>query len=131
MYIGPEKIILVLVIGLIVLGPERLPQVARQAGRGYREFRRVTSGLDAEVRQVLHEPIRQAFSEPQPTTPPEPEASSRRTEEPSSAPPAPGSDPQLPLWEAQVDAPPGLPVLEPAPVPTQPPAGSTGDPKLN
>lgn len=63
MYIGPEKIIVVLVIALIVLGPERLPQVARQAGRAYREFRRVTSGLEAEVRDVFQEPIRQAFSE--------------------------------------------------------------------
>jgi len=94
-YIGPEKIILVLVIGLIVLGPDRLPQVARQVGRGYREFRRVTSGLDAEVRQVLHEPLRQAFAEPQPTTARDPDASSSETEETSGAPPAQGSDPQL------------------------------------
>jgi Tat protein translocase TatB subunit len=64
-YIGPEKIIVVLVIALVVLGPERLPQVARQAGRAYREFRRVTSGLEAEVRGALQEPMR-AFSEPHP-----------------------------------------------------------------
>ena len=131
MYIGPEKIILVLVIGLIVLGPDRLPQVARQVGRGYREFRRVTSGLDAEVRQVLHEPLRQAFAEPQPTTARDPDASSSETEETSGAPPAQGSDPQLPPWEAQVDTAANQLVLQAAPFHTQPSAGSTGDPKLN
>src|SRR5438105_15896267 len=103
MYIGPEKIILVLVIGLIVLGPERLPQVARQVGRGYREFRRVTSGLDAEVRQVLHEPLRQAFTEPQPTTIPEPDASSSGPEEPLGAPAGQDPDPQLPPCEGEAD----------------------------
>jgi sec-independent protein translocase protein TatB len=131
MYIGPEKIILVLVIGLVVLGPERLPQVARQVGRGYREFRRVTSGLDAEVRQVLHEPLRQAFAEPQPTTAPDPDASSSGTEQTSGAPPGQGSDAQLPPCEAQVDTPPSQPVLQAAPFDTQPLVGSTGDPKLN
>src|SRR5438105_2130705 len=131
MYIGPEKIILVLVIGLIVLGPDRLPQVARQVGRGYREFRRVTSGLDAEVRQVLHEPLRQAFAEPQPTTIPDPDASSTGPEEPSGAPAAQGSDPQPPPWEAQVDAAANQPVFQAAPFHTPPSGGWTGDPKLN
>jgi sec-independent protein translocase protein TatA len=37
--VGPLEIVLVLVIALIVLGPQRLPDVARSVGKGMREFR--------------------------------------------------------------------------------------------
>ncbi len=47
---------MVLVIALIVLGPSRLPDAARSLGRAVSEFRRVSSGLQAEVRDALSEP---------------------------------------------------------------------------
>jgi sec-independent protein translocase protein TatA len=37
--VGPLEILLVAIIALIVLGPARLPEVARSVGRGMREFR--------------------------------------------------------------------------------------------
>jgi sec-independent protein translocase protein TatA len=37
--VGPLEILLVAMIALIVLGPARLPEVARSVGRGMREFR--------------------------------------------------------------------------------------------
>jgi sec-independent protein translocase protein TatA len=37
--ISPLEIIVLLVIALIVLGPQRLPEMARSVGRGMREFR--------------------------------------------------------------------------------------------
>ncbi len=48
---GPE-IIVILIIALIVLGPKKLPQLARSAGRGMREFKNaVTMGPDEEDRE--------------------------------------------------------------------------------
>jgi sec-independent protein translocase protein TatA len=38
------EIIIVLVIGLIVLGPKRLPDAGRSIGRGLREFKGAVSG---------------------------------------------------------------------------------------
>jgi len=37
--VGTGEILVVLIIALIVLGPKRLPQVARSVGRTVREFR--------------------------------------------------------------------------------------------
>ena len=36
---SPEKLVIVLVIALIVLGPKRLPEVGKSLGKGIREFK--------------------------------------------------------------------------------------------
>ena len=41
--VGVMEIAVVLVIALIVLGPKRLPEMARNLGRGVREFREAIS----------------------------------------------------------------------------------------
>lgn len=51
--LDPAKILVVLVIALIVLGPERLPRVARQAGAAWRELTRVRDEVVEEVRSAL------------------------------------------------------------------------------
>jgi TatA/E family protein of Tat protein translocase len=37
--IGPQEILIVLVIALVVLGPKKLPEMARSLGRGVKEFK--------------------------------------------------------------------------------------------
>jgi TatA/E family protein of Tat protein translocase len=37
--IGPQEILIVLVIALVVLGPKKLPEMARSLGKGVREFK--------------------------------------------------------------------------------------------
>ena len=46
-------------LGLIVLGPEKLPSAMRRAGKVYREIRNVTSNMQREVNKVMEEPIRE------------------------------------------------------------------------
>jgi sec-independent protein translocase protein TatB len=53
--IDPAKILVVLVVALIVLGPEKLPSVARQAGKAWGDFRRFRARLETEVRGTLGE----------------------------------------------------------------------------
>jgi sec-independent protein translocase protein TatB len=48
--LSPAKLLVLLVIGLIVLGPEKLPQVARQLGAAWGDFRRFRSRLESDVR---------------------------------------------------------------------------------
>ena len=54
MSLGPEKIILILVVALIVFGPQRLPEIARQVGAMMRELRRMQDSVRGELEQVLH-----------------------------------------------------------------------------
>jgi sec-independent protein translocase protein TatB len=54
--LSPEKLLLVGMIALVVLGPTRLPQAARTLGRLMAELRRMSSGVEREVRGVLAEP---------------------------------------------------------------------------
>jgi sec-independent protein translocase protein TatB len=50
------QIIVILIIALIVLGPEKLPQVARMVGKALAEFRRITgdfrSTIEGEIREL-------------------------------------------------------------------------------
>jgi Tat protein translocase TatB subunit len=62
MSLGPEKIILILVVALIVFGPQRLPDIARQVGAAMRELRRMQETVRDELEQVMHPD----FTGPQP-----------------------------------------------------------------
>ena len=48
--ISPVKILIVLVVGLLVLGPDKLPGIARQIGSAWGDLRRLRQKLEQEVR---------------------------------------------------------------------------------
>jgi TatA/E family protein of Tat protein translocase len=43
--IGPMELVLILVVALLVFGPKRMPELARNLGRGLAEFRRASNDL--------------------------------------------------------------------------------------
>jgi sec-independent protein translocase protein TatA len=47
--IGPLEILVILVVALVVFGPSKLPQLGRQVGRGYREFRKFQQGFRDDI----------------------------------------------------------------------------------
>jgi Tat protein translocase TatB subunit len=47
--IGVPEMVVILVVALIVLGPKRLPEVARALGKGLAEFRKVTGDVNREL----------------------------------------------------------------------------------
>ena len=47
--LGPEEIVLILVIALIVFGPKRLPEIGRTVGRSLREFRRASEEIKGQL----------------------------------------------------------------------------------
>ena len=51
--LSPWKILVIVVVALLVLGPEKLPSVARQVGAFWGDFRRFRARLENEVRGVF------------------------------------------------------------------------------
>ena len=72
--LGTGELMLILFVALLVLGPTKLPDAARQVGKALSEFRRMSSGFQAELRDALKEPVdgvpKTAASAPAPTLPP-------------------------------------------------------------
>ena len=58
--VSSVEVLVVLLVGLVVLGPTRLPQAVRQVGRFVGEIRRVGSGFAQELREAAEEPLRQS-----------------------------------------------------------------------
>ena len=50
--IGVPELLVILVVALLVLGPKRLPDVAKALGKGLAEFRKATSDLTDELRSA-------------------------------------------------------------------------------
>ena len=59
---GGEMVIIALV-ALVVLGPARLPELARSAGKMMHKMRTMTEGVQAEVRDVMADPSMQPIKE--------------------------------------------------------------------
>jgi sec-independent protein translocase protein TatA len=51
--IGLPELVVILVVALIVLGPQRLPEVARMLGRAYGQLRRASEEFQNTIRQDL------------------------------------------------------------------------------
>lgn len=61
--IGVPELLVIMIVALIVLGPKRLPEVAKGLGRALAEFRRATSDFSEELSNaqiMLEEEVRQA-----------------------------------------------------------------------
>jgi sec-independent protein translocase protein TatA len=70
-----EKLLIVLVIALIVLGPKKLPEVGRSLGKGIREFKDGVTGKEDESpaqpppTAITPPPASPAYTPPAPTDP--------------------------------------------------------------
>jgi Tat protein translocase TatB subunit len=49
---GPMEIVVIAVVGLIIFGPGKLPEVAGQVGKAVRDFRRLTTDLSSEFEKT-------------------------------------------------------------------------------
>jgi len=68
--IGMTELLVILAIALIVIGPKKLPELARSLGKGLAEFRRASTEMRREFLEVADEA---RIDPPPPRTPKPPE----------------------------------------------------------
>ena len=54
-----SEIVVILLLALVVLGPEKLPDAIRRFGRTYGELKRMSSSFQEEMRSTIEEPMRE------------------------------------------------------------------------
>ena len=96
--IGMTELLVIFVIGLLVLGPKRLPELARSLGRGLAEFRRASMDMRKEFMDVAEEAkiTPSSLEETAADMPPQAGSETQHAEAPDPA----------PTEEAESDAPP-------------------------
>jgi TatA/E family protein of Tat protein translocase len=101
--VGPLEILVIFVVALLVFGPDKIPQLVRQVGRAYREFRQFQESLHRDIEDTFGAGVDDdKRGSPPPTLPPkevgplgEPpyastEAPVAASHSPSAQPPGPG-----------------------------------------
>jgi sec-independent protein translocase protein TatA len=99
--IGPAEILVILLVGLLVFGPKKLPEIGRQVGRGLHELRKFQDTVKGELDGVLN------YQEDEP-----------------SPPAVNGAATNGAAAVAAADAPPALPPVEADTPPSTPAAGA-------
>ena len=63
--VGMLKLIIIAVIALIVVGPKKMPDLARTLGRGFNEFRKALDGVTDDFKQTLQDEEKPKDEKPQ------------------------------------------------------------------
>lgn len=61
--IGPQELLLILVVALLVVGPRRLPELGRSIGKGIREIRKAQEEVRKTIQVNLDDDGRPTFDE--------------------------------------------------------------------
>ena len=60
MKIGAMELVVIFIVALLVIGPDKLPQYARKFGSALREFRKASSDVTKEIRESVIDPLEEA-----------------------------------------------------------------------
>jgi len=53
--IGMQELIIIVVIALIIVGPKKLPDLAKTLGKGLNEFKKATEGITEDLKETMKE----------------------------------------------------------------------------
>jgi sec-independent protein translocase protein TatB len=124
--LGFGEIVIILVLALVLLGPQKLPEVAKQLGKGLRDFKKATDDLKGQFERELYAEESKA---PRPRIAPPTAAAPVAAGAPQPVPPAsvdnvPGLDAAL----VEAGPPVAVPVAAPVTAPVPPAAAGPDGP---
>ena len=53
--IGWQELLIIAVVALLIVGPKKLPDLAKSLGKGFREFKKATDGVSEDLKDALKE----------------------------------------------------------------------------
>jgi sec-independent protein translocase protein TatA len=51
--IGVQELIIIAIIALLIVGPKKLPDLAKTLGKGFRDFKNATDGVTEDLKQTM------------------------------------------------------------------------------
>ena len=60
MKIGATELIVIFIVALLVIGPDKLPYYAKKLGSALKEFKKVSADMTKDVRESVIEPLEEA-----------------------------------------------------------------------
>lgn len=54
-----SELVFLLLLALVILGPEKLPEALRKFGKTYAEVKKAATGFQSEMRTAMDEPLRE------------------------------------------------------------------------
>lgn len=70
--IGFPEMLVILVVGLIFFGPKKLPDIARQLGKGVAEFKKATDDVKKNFNDAVSDAQKEILAGPKTEDPPSP-----------------------------------------------------------
>jgi sec-independent protein translocase protein TatA len=133
--LGPAEILVILVVALLVFGPNKMPEIGRQVARGVREFRRVQQHLTSELHSVVSDLDPTApgpassGGDPVPSLPPRDITDTSAADAPAAAAPPPAAPAtEAPATEASTVPPDPMPAGDVDSIPSNGASGSHREP---
>ena len=53
--IGWQELIIIAIVALLIVGPKKLPDLAKTLGKGFRDFKNATEGVTEDLKDTLKE----------------------------------------------------------------------------
>ncbi len=53
--IGWQELLIIAVVALLIVGPKKLPDLAKSLGKGFSEFKKATEGVTDDLKDALKE----------------------------------------------------------------------------
>lgn len=87
--VGGGEVLVILVLALVVLGPDKLPEAARSVGKHIGDFRRISSGFRSEISNAMDlGGLSQPAPAPAPAASPQPAPTAVSEPDPTASVPA-------------------------------------------